>query len=297
MEQLSRYMDEFGRRGDDLNFERPSWIEDPTPVLQNLRILARQAARGTDEAAIARDRERATAQARGKLAGYPAPVLREFDFLLRAAQQAVVLTEEHNFWIDMRGLYCVRQVAMELGRRLADAGQIANAADVFYLTVDDLRETLSDSSRLFQDVVARRLAEVRHFASAGSPPVIPSPDLTRSESGGGAGMSPQLLLGQPCSPGKARGTARVLRSLNRAGELRQGEVLVAQSLTPSWSPLFMTACAVVADAGGILSHAAIAAREYGVPAVLDAGAATAAIRDGQLIEVDGHSGTVRLLEG
>jgi pyruvate,water dikinase len=87
----------------------------------------------------------------------------------------------------------------------------------------------------------------------------------------------------------------VLRSLSEVARLQKGEVLVAETTAPSWTPLFATAAAVVTDTGGILSHCAVVAREYRIPAVVGAGAATATIKSGQTIEVDGDAGIVSIL--
>ena len=97
------------------------------------------------------------------------------------------------------------------------------------------------------------------------------------------------------SVGVARGTARVIHSLAEADKLQPGDVLVAQSTMPPWTPLFATASAVVTDSGGVLSHSAVVAREYRIPAVVGTGNATTTFKDGQLIEVDGNAGTVRVV--
>jgi rifampicin phosphotransferase len=105
----------------------------------------------------------------------------------------------------------------------------------------------------------------------------------------------ELRGGEACSAGIARGTAKVMSSISEAGRVQPGDVLVADALSPSWTPLFKTAAAIVSNTGGILSHAAVVAREYGVPAVLGAPAATTSIRDGQMVEVDGAAGLVRVV--
>jgi rifampicin phosphotransferase len=99
----------------------------------------------------------------------------------------------------------------------------------------------------------------------------------------------------PPLTGTARGTARVISSVSQAGRFQPGDVLVVDALSPSWTPLFMTAAAIVANTGGVLSHAAAVAREYGVPPVLGARGATASIHDGQIVEVDGAAGIVRVV--
>ena len=97
------------------------------------------------------------------------------------------------------------------------------------------------------------------------------------------------------SPGVVRGVARVIRSLADAAALRPGEILVAETTAPPWTPLFATAAAVVTDTGGVLSHCAVVAREYRIPAVVGTGMATRAIADGQIVEVDGDAGMVRIV--
>jgi pyruvate,water dikinase len=104
-----------------------------------------------------------------------------------------------------------------------------------------------------------------------------------------------VLRGAAGSAGNARGIARVVRSLADAQRLQPGEILVTETTAPAWTPLFATAAAVVTDAGGVLSHCAVVAREYMIPAVVGVGMATAVIPDGATIEVDGSAGIVRII--
>ena len=105
-----------------------------------------------------------------------------------------------------------------------------------------------------------------------------------------------MLRGAGGSPGVVRGPARVIRTLAESTKLQPGDILVAETTAPPWTPLFATAAAVVTDTGGILSHCAVVAREYAIPAVVGVGVATERIVDGQWLEVDGAAGCVRLLE-
>lgn len=116
-------------------------------------------------------------------------------------------------------------------------------------------------------------------------------------SGGGPpppASDPNQVMGLPGSRGSARGPARVVSTLAEASALRPGEILVAPSTLPNWTPLFSTAAAVVTETGGPLSHTAVVARERGVPAVVGAAGATLRIRPGQTISVDGSLGVVTL---
>jgi pyruvate,water dikinase len=121
----------------------------------------------------------------------------------------------------------------------------------------------------------------------GIPLLEPGSLFTRSRSAKGA-----LLSGTPASRGQAKGTVRIIRGPEEFGLLRSGEILVCPYTNPSWTPLFQRAAAVVVDLGGIGSHAAIVAREYGIPAVMGTGSGTRTLVDGQTVIVDGSTGRV-----
>ncbi len=163
---------------------------------------------------------------------------------------------------------------------------------------------LADAGHRILDVdlrtlfVARR-AEMERFSLVEPPPALGTrPAMSRtSRSTPGAHVEvPDLMRGSAGSTGIARGPAWIAHSLEEAGRLRRGEVLVAQTLSSSWTPLFALAAAIVTDTGGILSHAAVVAREYGIPAVLGTSVATTMVHEGQPLEVDGQQGTVRILD-
>jgi pyruvate,water dikinase len=105
---------------------------------------------------------------------------------------------------------------------------------------------------------------------------------------------PDVITGVAASPGTVQGTAKVVRSLNEASKLQHGDIMVCEMTMPTWVPLFATVRAVVADSGGILSHCAIVAREFHLPAVVGTRVGTEAIKDGMTITVDGNKGLVRI---
>jgi pyruvate,water dikinase len=111
-----------------------------------------------------------------------------------------------------------------------------------------------------------------------------------------ANRAGESLKGVPASPGRVTAPARILHGPEDFARMRPGEVLVAGTTTPAWTPLFAMASAVVTDIGGPLSHGSIVAREYGIPAVMGTGVATKRIQNGQVITVDGSAGTVILIE-
>ncbi|MEV6930047.1 PEP/pyruvate-binding domain-containing protein [Dactylosporangium sp. NPDC051485] len=108
----------------------------------------------------------------------------------------------------------------------------------------------------------------------------------------GRRCAPPLVTGVPSSPGRAKGPARPVRSVDDFASVRRGDVLVCRTTDPAWTPLFRLAAAVVTETGGVLSHAAIVAREFGIPAVVGAGRAMATLTDGAIVTVDGTAGTV-----
>ena len=134
------------------------------------------------------------------------------------------------------------------------------------------------------------------------PPQAPAGEPSPLEAGlaGFVGLPPAAarhsreIRGNAGSRGKVTGPARVALTLEEAGALQPGEILVCPTTAPAWTPLFATAAAVVTDTGGILSHCAVVAREYGIPAVVGTQVGTATIRTGQRITVDGSTGTVTL---
>ncbi|PWB68857.1 MAG: hypothetical protein C3F07_21170, partial [Anaerolineales bacterium] len=286
----------------------PSWIEDPTPAIQNLQTYVNLPDRKSEmEIGLADEREKAIAEARAKLTGYPKPVLARFETLLKAAQVAAIVHEDHNVWIDQRFFYHIRRICMEFGARLAQAGTIETAEDIFYLTPEELQENRNTSMK---DLVRERKEKMEHFAQITPPPMLgttPPFELTNAgsmvraifkgemaQSNGGQSEA-SSVKGLAGSSGVVRGTARVLHSLDEASKLQPGDILITSFTEPPWTPLFATAGAVVTDQGGVLSHTAVVAREYRIPAVVGTGSATSIFQDGQLIEVDGNTGIVRVV--
>lgn len=307
--ELRSWLAEYGQRLNSVfALNEPSWIEDPTPAIQNLQAYITLPDRQPEaESVAAVERETAVSTARAKLAGYPQPVVARFETLLEAAQIATIVHEDHNVWIDQRFFYHIRRIIAEFGTRLAQAGSIETADDVFYLTPEEL-QTSRDSS--LKQRVQQSKAEMEQFGQMTPPPMLgTAPPFDLSDSGSmvraifkgemaqatGSQPAANLLQGLGGSAGVVQGTARVLHSLNEADRLQPGDVLVTGATEPPWTPLFATAAAVVTDSGGVLSHTAVVAREYRIPAVVGTGMATKHIADGQLVEVDGSNGTVRIL--
>ena len=247
-DEVRGFLETYGQRGDAWGLIHKSWIEDPAPALKNLKDYASQPELDleADHAALDTGRDRAVADAEERLKGYPAAVRERFAFLLKAAQVGSVLSEDHGFWIDFACLYRVRCVFMELGRRLAEAGVLAGADDVLYLTLDEALDVdgALRHAELRRSQVAERKAEVERFRPMSAPPVLgtdygPPPDdmmgrFLKKFFGGPppASDDPKVLNGNAGSPGRVRGTARVILSLEEAGRLKEGDILVTSSTAP-----------------------------------------------------------------
>lgn len=329
---LRAYLVEHGRRPHYVALSAPTLLEDPTPVVKLLQDALRRPDYDPEQQRHekAAERERVVAEAREALRGYPASVRDEFDARLAQAQVATRLNEDHNYLIDYTGTGTVRLVALACGARLVASGTLASAEDVRHLTFDEIRDAMAARPRPdLRPLVAERQAEFDRLASASVPyefgprpepsgpaaaapaagppfggPRPPRPEAAGASAAGGstgANGAPsatrtRTLTGTPGSPGVARGRARVLASMSEATRFQPGEVLVAPVTAQTWTPLFATAAALVTDHGGMLTHSAVVAREYGLPAVVAVGNATATLRDGMLVEVDGDRGIVLIIE-
>ncbi len=189
-------------------------------------------------------------------------------------------------------------------------GVIHAPDDLFFLTVEEVRAAaLAQSMPDHHGLVAARKAKMQRFAGVQPPPMLGTPpDGPPDDSPGERAdrkffggppptdSTPQLIRGNSGSPGKVQGRVKVVHNLTEASKLKQGDILVAVSTAPPWPPLFVTAAAVITDTGGVLSLCAVVAREYGIPAVVGTGVATAFLHDNQWVEIDGEAGTVRVLE-
>jgi pyruvate,water dikinase len=291
----------YGWRANELDMAEETWKENPAPLYALIREYTSREDYDPEEefrSLVAARRAREAALL-GRIAGGPVDLFRQ---ALTLAQQYLPVQEDHNFWIDQQGLCVQRVPALEAGRRLATAGRVAKAEDVFYLQYDELQDALRKGTGDLHDLVARRRAERDHFRNVAPPPELGAAPEDDDESSFskffGAppppNPDPRVLNGNPASAGVITGVARVITSLDEAGRLKQGEILVCPATMPPWTPLFAIASAVVTDHGGILSHTAIVAREYRIPAVVGTKLATALIRDGQRVTVDGNEGFVRL---
>ncbi|WP_437656812.1 PEP/pyruvate-binding domain-containing protein [Sorangium sp. So ce1182] len=219
----------------------------------------------------------------------PAPLRAAFLRILAEARCFTGIREDTHFYSTLP-MPILRRTLLELGRRLAGVDVLDIPADIFHLRLDEVERVTGAwppapaLAAALRSSMERRRA--RRAALADTPVVDPR-RAHRHDT-----PADVLVRGTPGSPGVAEGPVRVIRDGAEFGTLRPGDVLVAPLTTPAWTPLFQRAAAVVVDSGGASSHAAIVAREYGIPAVMGAGDGTRRLKDGDPVRVDGNRGVV-----
>jgi pyruvate,water dikinase len=285
-----------GQGWDDLQLA--SWGEDPRQLMAEIaKQLDRPGERVADRRArLAADADQLLADLRDRLTDR-ADELAEFEALLDAAREIGPITETHNYWIDRMAQATIRRLATRVGHRLVADGVIDAVDDVFFLGVDEVAQLVRDPVNVRAEVAARRAEHARQRSITpppwlGMPPEGAAGRFDAPEARAGAAGE---IRGAGASPGLVRGPARVTLGQEDFGRIQPGDVIVCPSSNPSWVPLFSIAAALVTDTGGVLSHAAVVAREFGLPAVVGTRDGTKRIADGQIVEVDGAAGIVRLL--
>jgi rifampicin phosphotransferase len=242
---------------------------------------------------LAARRETLTAQCLAVLGDRPQLQAR-FLALLEVAQRYASIREQQARQLTL-GWPLLRRCALRLGETLRADLVIDRAEDVFFLTRAEL-----DTRAPLQELVARRRdtweRQRRLLAplTIGRPPRLLAKELLATVEAvrtPGA-VAEGAIVGQPASPGRATGPVRIVHGPGDFDRFQAGEVLVARATAPAWTPLFARAVAVVTDGGTLAAHASLVAREYGIPAVVATGGATARLADGQVVTVDGGAGTV-----
>jgi rifampicin phosphotransferase len=242
---------------------------------------------------LAARREAFTAQCLAVLGDRPQLQAR-FQALLTVAQRYATIREQQARQLTL-GWPLLRRCVLRMGRTLHAHGVIDRAEDVFFLTRAEL-----DTRAPLQELVNRRRStwerQRRLLAplTIGRPPrllakeLLAAVDAVRTTSP----APPDAIVGQPASPGRATGPVRIIHGPSDFDRFQPGEVLVARATAPAWTPLFARAVAVVTDGGTLAAHASLVAREYGIPAVVATGDATARLADGQVVTVDGSAGAI-----
>lgn len=322
---FAAYQEEYCHRTLGMDIVEPTLAERPALIRNLVRgQLVRGFNPGADRESLAEERASAEATARDKLAGSPEALAR-FERVLAMAQWAHPGRDDSHYLTQLAG-GLLRRAVLEVGARLARRSHVAARDDVFLLRHDEARAALI--YHVDRRVLVRERAAERAWATAnrgpdtygsadtaGGPPAdFPAtvPPQVRhlidigmwawQEVSGGraAATTPsnresRVLFGIAGSRGKHTGRVRVITNEQEFDRLKPGDVLVCPETDPQWAVLFPSVGALVTDHGGLLSHPAIIAREYRVPAVLATATATTRLRDGQIVTVDGDNGVVEIV--
>ena len=310
--------------GDGLTHYYRSWLDDPSipyaSIIGHINAQRAGAPAERPKEEVERERDR-LAEEYGAL--LPDAVRGPWTDLLNLSRTVFPYVEEHKFFCDYWFLTRWWNKVREFGALLAEFGFLQDGEDIFQLSrhevsvaLDELTLTWATGGqplgpKHWPPIVARRKELLDRLGKWTPPPalgVAPAEvtdpmtvmlwgvttervrEWARQVEGGSE------LTGAPASPGTIEGPARVVRSFAEIADVRDGEILVCGSTSPAWAPIFSKIRGTVTDVGGVMSHAAIVCREYGLPAVVGTGRATALIHTGQTIRVDGTSGVVTLVE-
>lgn len=318
MESFRAFLNEDGWRMQRMSeMNMPTWIEDPTPPLTNLKqFLVKGGGFNLEDerAKVSKEREAAEKEVLAKVA----PEQRGwFTTLLRLAQKSGSFSEEHDHYLDLYTHAMMRRSALAIAGRLVSGGAIDSVEDIFFIIPDEIRKTAINPDQFnLRPIVASRRADWQAWCKTPNPPVILKEGFDMDQAMGVLVKSndpialkvvvgsmpvvrPELnadLHGTCGSPGVTEGLARVILSEDQLADVQPGEILVAATTSPSWTPVFSFIKGVVVDRGASLSHAAIVGREYGIPVLMNVFVGTQQIKTGQRIRVDANMGALYLLD-
>jgi phosphoenolpyruvate synthase/pyruvate phosphate dikinase len=299
-EAIRAYLEKYGMRCvGEIDITRPRWSERPTTlvplILDNVRNFTRgeanrrleqgrQAARSKEQELLERLRASADGARKAKEAKQMIDRVRTFSGYREYPKYGIVVR-----------YFVYKQALLEEAERLVQADVLRDKEDIFYLTFDELQDVVS-SRRADQQLIRRRKDAFRSFQALTPPRVLTSDGEVIAGAYRRDDVPAGALIGLPVSAGTIEGRARVIRDIAQA-DIEPGDILVTTYTDPSWTPLFLAIKGLVTEVGGLMTHGAVIAREYGLPAVVGVEHATNLIRDGERIRVHGTDGYVEILPG
>jgi len=292
------FFEKYGMRGTgEIDVTRPRWREAPTqlvpailshikgvrPGQHRLDFLA-----GKEEAELAAEKllDRLLKTPRGFFKA------RRMQRLIKVHRSLIGIREHPKYFI-VQNLDMIKQAILQESDKLVTAGILEHPEEVFWLTLQEIKEMI-ETQQVDRNIITMRKEKFQHDEKLTPPRAITSEgEIITAKPG--AQVPPGALAGSPVSAGTVEGRARVILKLEEA-KMDKGDILVAPYTDPAWTPLFPLAAGLVTEVGGLMTHGAVVAREYGIPAVVGVDQATRKIQDGQKIRVDGTQGFVEILE-
>lgn len=298
LDRFADYLKQYGHHAkQELDLMVPRYIEDPRPVIANWQEVLNQPD-DCDPRARNQDQERNYLAARSRfLAAVPFWNRKSMASRLDQVREFLWWREELRD-LSTHYYYHVRRVTLAVAQRLVARGVLQQPDEVFFLELDDLLQVLRGqlSAQQVGVLIARNRRYYRSFARFSIPDEIGERFSMSGDCAAGAGQSGERFA-VAGSPGIASGTARVIANIHDADRLQPGDILVTRCTDPGWTHKFSLLSGVVTETGGVLSHAAVICREYGMPAVLAVQKATSLVKDGEFITINGSTGTITLGSG
>ncbi|SFI25153.1 pyruvate, water dikinase [Streptosporangium canum] len=295
---IEAYLDRYGMRCvGEIDITRPRWRERPTTLVPVILDNVRNFEPGAAERRFEQGRQRAQKKEQDVLSRLRA--LPDGD---RKADEAKRMIDQVRTFIGYReypkyGIisryFVYKQALLEEAERLVQANVLAEKEDIFYLTFQELHDVVR-SKRVDDQLIQQRKDAFRSYHALTPPRVLTSDGEAVTGAYRRDDVPTGALIGLPVSAGTIEGRARVILDMAQA-DLEAGDILVTTFTDPSWSPLFVGIAGLVTEVGGLMTHGAVIAREYGLPAVVGVQQATRLIRDGQRIRVHGTDGYVEIL--
>ncbi|MGD9796961.1 MAG: PEP/pyruvate-binding domain-containing protein [Acidimicrobiia bacterium] len=290
--------------GGTATFTSPTWNMAPSIPLGMIASYVRQDLDGLDrrQRGLRRQRQRLERAIRAGLGDDP-DRLASFELARRRMVNDARTTEDHNHLMEQAAGGSMREAVLLAGQRLVADGRLDDPDDVFHLSLDELRSLAAGRDAIdVAGLVRARVARRRHQRGLRPPRTLGPPDDAAGGGGmawmaaapEGSGLDGDVLRGIAASRGRATGPVRVSPPEHAPPDVRPGDILVARLVGEAWTPIFPLLGGLVLDFGGIFQHAAVVAREYGIPAVMMTREATKVLRDGQVVTVDGDLGVVLL---
>jgi rifampicin phosphotransferase len=306
--RLDRFLAEFGERigegyGSEMTVLTPTWREEPARLLHLISAYF-DPVRESPARLRARARDGREMEVEALCAGHAdQTAVAEFRGQLAYARRCLTVLEDHNHWIEQVSGGLLRRAIMAASQWLLQAGMLAARQDVFWLTFAEIAGGLkAETAGSLAETVAARRAQHTQWATFIAPPILgvppaqlPSRPPLSGEVIDEVAMANGRLQGVGASPGQVTGRARIIIDSDSVPVLATGDVLVAPNAGPLWTPLFPALTGLVLESGSLGQHAAVTAREYGLPAVIGCPQATQQIPDEAIVQLDGQTGVVTIL--
>jgi pyruvate,water dikinase len=292
------FLSHYGARcASEIDIYMPRWYEDPLPVLRVIaEFLQREAgSHRTHQQALIQDRETAMqkllhAAGRGPLGQLRIRIFKRLHYVMTE----VGGMREHHKLLAVRMIALIKEVLKGLAPELVTAGKLAQPDDMWFLTWGDLYALWDKNSADLGSLIDQRRADLQRYQKLTPPLIITSDGEAPAVRYHNDDAPPGAFVGFPVSPGVVEGVVHVIRDPQRE-TLAPDDILVAEFTDPGWTPLFINASGLILEVGGVLTHGAVVAREYGIPAIVGVREATTILHTGQHVRVDGNRGIIEML--